>query len=176
MKTVTAGIVAGILCASSFVVPAGLSAKEKRGAEVIVAKLYGNVVKGELISVQSDSIRLLRGRDILTIPRANIHSVQILRRSKKGSGTLIGFLNGATIGVMWGLARGPDAIHGHPALIAGPIAGGVGALIGFLASPWARVDSTFAFSGVPDLTAAENWAKLRAHSRERRPKGFAQRP
>jgi hypothetical protein len=47
MKTVAAGIIAGVLCASFFVVPAGLEAKGRRGALIIVTKVDGIQVKGE---------------------------------------------------------------------------------------------------------------------------------
>jgi len=166
MRHASVRLISSVLVIALFIAgPAGLEAKGRRGALIILTKVDGAQVKGELIAVESDSLRLLRGGDILSIARTKINSVQILRRSKQGSGALFGFLTGATIGVMWGLGRGPDPIHGHPALVAGPIMGGVGALIGFLASPWGRVDSTLALAGVSSQIAAENWNALRAHSR-----------
>jgi hypothetical protein len=68
--------------------------------------------------------------------------------------------------VAWGVARGPDSIHGHPALIAGPVAGGLGALIGIWVSPGGGVDSTLVLAG--SSNPAEDWDRLRAYSREAR--------
>jgi hypothetical protein len=170
VRFVSGFVLAVLLCAA----PAGITAKERRGAAVRVLRSDGLEVPGELISVGSDSLVLRRGGSDWTIPRVKIRSVQILRRSKRGTGTLTGFLAGALLGVAWGVARGPDSIHGHPALIAGPVAGGLGALIGQLVSHGGGVDSTLVLAGSPNPD--EDWDKLRAYSREaRRPNAALRR-
>ncbi len=150
--------------------PTGLSAKVKHGASLVVTRVDGSSAAGELISVGSDSFVLRQGGDDWTIPRAKIRSVQILRRSKRGKGTFTGFLAGALLGVEWGVALGPDRIHGHPILITAPVLGGLGALIGQLVSRGGGVDSTLVFAGTSSPAADENWDKLRAYSRESRMK------
>jgi hypothetical protein len=168
MKRLSAWLIVVATLVSLTASPPGLSAKGRRGAAVRVLKSDGLEVPGELISVGSDSLVLRRGGADLTIPRAKIHSAQTLRRSKRGTGTIVGFLAGATAGALWGVARGPDPIHGHPALIAGSVAGGLGALIGQLVSRGGGVDSTLVFAGTSSPAADENWDRLRAYSRESR--------
>jgi hypothetical protein len=161
-RFVSGSVLALLLCTA----PAGIAAEERRGAAVLVLRSDGLEAPGELIAVKPEALILRRGGTDLTIPRAKIHSVQILRRSKRGTGTLTGFLAGALLGVAWGVARGPDSIHGHPALIAGPVAGGLGALIGIWVSPGGGVDSTLVLAG--SSNPAEDWDRLRAYSREAR--------
>jgi hypothetical protein len=177
MHPMSTRLVSGsVLAVLLFAAPAGIAAEERRGAAVLVLRSDGLEVPGELIAVKPEALILRRGGTDLTIPRPKIHSIQILRRSKRGTGTLIGFLAGASVGALWGVARGPDPIHGHPALIAGPVAGGLGALLGLWVSPGGGVDSTLVFAGSSSLAAAENWDKLRAYSREARRAKAARRP
>jgi len=149
--------------------PPDLSAKARRGVDIVVTELDGNQAKGELIAVKPDSLLLLRGGVDISIPRAKIHSVQILRRSKKGSGTFIGILGGALVGIGWGVSYGDYGTHGiRTPVNAGVFVGSLGALIGFLVSPGGGVDSTLVFAGSSSLAANENWDRLRAYSREAR--------
>ncbi|MBP1660189.1 MAG: hypothetical protein H6P95_1381, partial [Candidatus Aminicenantes bacterium] len=105
----------------------------------------------------------------ISIPRAKVHSVQILRRSKKRSGTFIGILGGALVGIGWGVSYGDYGTHGiRTPVNAGVFVGSLGALIGFLVSPGGGVDSTLVFAGSSSLAANENWDRLRAYSREAR--------
>jgi hypothetical protein len=166
MRSSTAKLLVCALMIGTLCLPSSLSAKQRRGADLIVTRLDGNQAKGELIAVKPEALILRRGGTDLTIPRAKIHSVQILRRSKRGTGTLTGFLAGTLLGVAWGVALGPDPIHGHPALIGGPMGGGLGALIGLCVSHGGKVDSTLVFAG--SSNPAEDWDKLRAFSREAR--------
>jgi hypothetical protein len=166
MRSTSIRLTAGVLAAALFLAgPAGLSARPKRGAEVIVTKLDGNMAKGELVSVKPDSLLVLRKGAALTIPRGKVRSVSIMRRSKMASGALTGFTTGALLGVMWGLDRGPDAIHGHPAVPAGAVAGGLGLVIGMAAGRGEKVESVVPLAGLTGPAADERWNALGAYSR-----------
>ena len=157
-------IVAGLL-----VMPAGLWAKTKRGALVVVAKSDGIQVRGELVSVQSDSLLVLRGGDVLTIPRQKVHSVTLMRRSRMASSALRGFILGALPGVAWGINYGDSGVHGiRTPVKAGAFTGGIGLLIGLAVGHGEKVDSVVPFAGLDGPAADGNWNALRAHSRENR--------
>ena len=167
MKARTAAAVF-VLCVSLLALPGGLEAKGRRGALIILTKVDGAQVKGELVSVKPDSLLVLRRGAALTIPRGKVRSVSIMRRSKMASGALTGFTAGALLGVMWGLGRGPDAIHGHPSVPAGAVAGGLGLVIGMAAGRGEKVESVVPLAGLTGPADDERWNALGAHSREGR--------
>ena len=166
----TAGkFIAVVLMIGLLGLPAGLSAKTKKGAAIIVIRLDGNQAKGELVAVKPEALILHRGGTDLTIPRVKIHSVQVLRRSKRGTGTLVGFLAGASAGFIAGLCYGDRNVHGmETPLKAGEFFGGLGALIGLCVSHGGGVDSTLVLTGSSTLASDEIWDRLRAYSREAR--------
>jgi hypothetical protein len=177
MNRTTGKFIAGVLMAGLLGLPAGLSAKQRRGVTLVVTKLDGAQVSGELIAVRPDSILLLRNGADLSILRVKIHSVQILRRSKRGSGILLGFLAGASGGFLAGLGYGDTHVHGmETPLKAGAFFGGLGALIGFLVSPGGGVDSALSFTGLSSVAAAKNWKTLHAYSRAGQREKTARRP
>jgi hypothetical protein len=169
MKTMTAKLIASVLVVSFLVLPAGLSAKERRGANLIVTRLDGSQVSGELIAVKRDSLLLLsNGRDE-SVDLADIKTVRIVKKSLAGKGALYGFLAGALGGALWGSAnQDSDALGNATALVAGAYVGAIGALSGLLLGSVVGVDSSFTVAGKPEAVVAEYWDKLRAHAREPR--------
>lgn len=153
--------------------PGGLAAKGRRGALVKLSKVDGAEVKGELVSVKPDSIMLLRSGDVLTIPRDKVHSVTLMRRSRKASGALTGFTIGALVGVAWGGSAGVDS---RSQCIMGAIHGGLGLVIGMVASRGEKVETVIPFAELAGPAANERWIALRAYSREGRLKATAKRP
>lgn len=161
-KSAVVVIVAGLL-----VMPAGLWARTKRGALVVAAKSDGIQVKGELVSVQPDSLLILRGGDVLTIPRNKVHSVTLMRRSRMASSALKGFIFGALPGVAWGISYGDSGAHGiRTPVKAGAFTGGIGLLIGLAVGRGEKAESVIPFAGLDGPAADENWSVLRALSRE----------
>jgi hypothetical protein len=170
-SAITAIAVAALLAA-----PAGLEAKGRRGDLIILTKVDGAPIRGELISVRPESLLVRSGGEAFTIPRPKIQSVTILRRSRTASGALTGFTIGAALGIAWGIARGPDPIHGHPAIPAGAVGGGLGLIIGLATSRGEKVESVVALAGLAGPAADEKWNTLRARSREGRRGAAARRP
>jgi len=169
MKTMTAKLIASVLVVSFLVLPAGLSAKERRGANLIVTRLDGSQVSGELIAVKRDSLLLLsNGRDE-SVDLADIKTVRIVKKSLAGKGALYGFLAGALGGALWGSAnQDSDVLGNGTAWVAGAYVGAIGALSGLLLGSVAGLDSSFTVAGKPETVVNEYWDKLRAHSREPR--------
>jgi hypothetical protein len=166
MKIVTAKLIASALVVSFLVLPAGLSAKERRGANLIVTRLDGSQVSGELIAVKRDSLLLLsNGRDE-SIDLADVKTVRIVKKSRAGKGALYGFLVGAAGGALWGSANQDSDVWGNgTAWVAGAYVGAIGALTGLLAGSVLGLDSSFTIAVEPETVVNEYWNKLRAHAR-----------
>ena len=169
MKTMIAKLIASALVVSFLVLPAGLSAKERRGADLIVTRLDGSQLSGELIAVKRDSLLLLsNGRDE-SIDLADVKTVRIVKKSLAGKGALYGFLAGALSGAGVGLAMGrTDLFEEKTPLALGVFGGAIGALSGLLLGSVAGLDSSFTVAGKPEAVVNEYWDKLRAHAREPR--------
>jgi len=166
-SSIIAFAVAALLAA-----PGALAAKGRHGALIILTKADGVEVRGELVSVKSDSIMLLRSGDVLTIPRDKVHSVTLVRRSRKASGALTGFTTGALVGVIWTAGAKDDRYQ----RLSGVIFGGLGLVIGMVASRGEKVETIIPFAELAGPAADERWIALRAHSREGRLKATAKRP
>ena len=169
MKKVTTKLIASALIISFLVLPADLSAKQKRGANLIVTRLDGSQVAGELIAVKRDSLLLLsNGRDE-SIDLADIKTVRIVRKSRAGLFSGIGGATGvlATGVIVFGNADSDlfDNNTGEAFVLIGAIAGAIGALSGLLVGSVAGVDSSFTVAGQSEAAVSAYWDKLGAHAR-----------
>jgi hypothetical protein len=162
----TAGkFIAVVLMIGLLGLPAGLSAKQRRGADLIVTKLDGALVSGELIAVRPDSLLLLSNSRDLSIPLAEVQIVRIVRRSRiwpyAGIGGAIGL---AGMGLLVA-SGGNDVDYGTEKILLG---GGIGVLAGAIAGFVKGVDPVFPVAGRPQAEIARYWIKLSAYSREGR--------
>jgi hypothetical protein len=167
MKTVTAKLIASVLVVSFLVLPADLSAKERRGADLIVTRLDGSRLSGELIAVKRDSLLLLNnvGKDE-SIDLAGIKSVRIVRRSRAGLFAGIGGAAGAAVGAAVGIYKGGGDDESGPASIRGGLVyGALGALAGLLAGSMVNSDTLFTVAGKTPEAVAGFWDELQAYSR-----------
>ncbi len=159
---------------SLMMLPTSLYAK-KRGAKLIVTKLDGQQIKGELITVKPNSLLLLdtEGKDV-SIDIADIKVIEIVKKlmEKAGLGAGIGALIGITVGTLivssseraeelemsfgWRLFFG--AVFG---VLPGILVGGI---IGVVAGPGKR---TFQIEGMTDSEIQETMDKLRKKARIR---------
>jgi hypothetical protein len=167
MGTRTVAFAAFALVVALLIAPAGLSAKDKRGARLLVTKLDGKLSEGELIAVKPDSLLLLsEGKDV-SIGRADIQTVVIIRKSRALLFALIGGAAGAVPGAAVGLYKGGGDDEAGPAAIRGGVVfGAAGALAGLLANSLFTRDSHFDVAGKPEADVARFWERLSAHSRE----------
>ena len=178
MKTITKSFLTGVLAFSLLMMPSGLSAKEKRGADLVVARADGSLVEGELIAVKRDSLLLLsdRGRDE-SVELSDVRSVRIVRRSRAGRfggvGALLGFAGGAALG--WAMTADEDSgDRTSAAFLLGLLGGGAGALAGLLTGTTADAvsgpGSAFSFKDNSAEAVAEYWENLERYSRVGRQK------
>ena len=181
MRSTSIRLTAGVLAAAIFFAgPTGLAAKQRRGATLLVTKLDGTQVAGELIAVKPDSLLLLAdGAADLSVPLADIHTLRIVRRSRAGLfagvGAGAGFVGAA--GVVLAIAE-EDVVRSKAgtAALVGVLAAGIGAVAGALVGSVAGADTTLTVAGLSEADLAYYWSKLRAYSREGRLKIAPRRP
>ncbi len=166
-------IVAVVLVFLCLGLPSVLSAKSRRGADVIVILLDGRQVKGELIAVRNASLVLLSpagpGKDgaVESIDIRDIHSVRVVKRSRAVTGLLIGAATGAIGGSIWGHSQAVDE-EDELSTIGGAVGlGAAGALIGLIVGAAAGTDDKMVFAGQPEPVIGRALARLARVSRER---------
>ncbi len=166
MRTSIGLFIAVALVISLLALPADISAKEKRGATLIVTRLDGSQSRGELIAVKRDSLLLLsNGRDE-SIDLADIKTVRIVRKSRAGLFCGIGGTAGAAAGAYVGVYTGGGDDESGPASIRGGVVyGALGALAGLLADSMVNSDTHFTVAGKTPEAVAGFWDKLQAYAR-----------
>jgi len=165
VRKILAAVLAAFL---SFVIPGGLAAQGRRGADLIVTVKDGKEFRGELIAVKPDSLLLLdhmTGKDA-SAAIAEISVIKILRQSKALSGFLMGFIPGAAGGAAWG-AR---AMHGDMpelgAISGGLVVGTIAGLVGLAAGFGMGLDAEIDFAGLPETEKSRVLAKLNRQARK----------
>ena len=112
-------------------------AKERRGAGLIVQKVAGEEIKGELIAVKQNSLLLMESGKDVSIELNEIRSITVVRKSKVLLWTSLGLLAGGAGGTLLGYAYdeessgtviGKDAAKN--ALLYGIIGSAIGAVAG----------------------------------------------
>lgn len=132
MKKVLVLVLVGTL-----VIPVGLVAKNKRGADLLIEKLDGTQVQGELIAVKGSSLLVMErvSKSDVTLGIEDVRVITIVKKSKALLGAGVGFFVGGTIGAVQYAAADKSGFFGDmgPALSGAGIALlglGVGALLG----------------------------------------------
>jgi len=170
MKAKTARRFVSALVVGALVLPAGLAAKDKRGATVVVTRTDGQVFEGELIAVKPDSLFLLSadGRDV-TADLADIREVRIVRRARAlllaGIVGAAGATAGATVGAYvfnGGSDDEPSSLRN------GLIFGALGALAGLGASLPLGTDARFRYAEATEERRGSFLNGLKDYSREGR--------
>ncbi len=84
-----------LVLACILVLPVLLVSKEKKGVDLLVTRLDGSTVRGELIAVKANEVSLLllseSGVDV-TIATLDIQLIRIVKRSKSWQGAGLGFV------------------------------------------------------------------------------------
>jgi len=86
-----------------------LMANERRGAELVIQKVDGQQIRGELIAVKKNSLLLLNseGADV-SVDIKDIVTINVIKGSKLLVGAGLGLLIGGSAGALWGLILGSD--------------------------------------------------------------------
>lgn len=153
--------------------PATLSAKQRRGADVVITRLDGQQVAGELVAVTSDSVVVLcaaapgAGRSVVSVDIKTVQSIKVARRSRAGTGAGIGFLAGAAAGALWGSQESDDDNEELAVFFGALLIGAVGGLVGLVAGAAAGTDNEITLAGQTDPAVRSSLAKLARLARER---------
>jgi hypothetical protein len=147
-----------------FVFPSGLTAKDNKGADLLVEKLDGKHVRGELIAVKDSSLLLLSesGADV-SVDVQDIKVITVVKKSKAMLGAAIGFALGASCAIYGLSGEGGVLFRGY--VFYSIIAGGAIALVGAgLGSIWG-IDKTIEIEGKTDKEIQEILEKLSKKAR-----------
>jgi len=168
MKTAAAKRFVIMLVIAIGVLPTGLAAKERRGATLVVTKLDGARVSGELIAVKPDALFLLNdsGRDE-SVDLAEIRTVRVVRKSRALPWAIGGFVTGAVEGSYLASRDEEDRNTGTTLLAIG-IFGGAQALLGAGIGLALGADAVISFAGEPDDIVSKHLDRLKGYSREGR--------
>ncbi|MCK4762793.1 MAG: hypothetical protein KAW12_11415 [Candidatus Aminicenantes bacterium] len=137
----------------SLICPGNLWAKkEKVGATIVVTKVDGQEVKGELLKVKNDSLLLLVPESLakVTIGIDEIDTIFIKSKSKKGNGGLLGLVAGGAVGFLLvnsALQGVNDGSEGIFPVVAGVGCAAVGFIIGSGLSRAASKSKTYRIKG-----------------------------
>jgi hypothetical protein len=155
-------LVATVLASLILVLPGTVSARERRGADIVITLKDGQQIKGKLIAVNPNSLLILAGKDE-SVDLIGIRSIRIVIKSKARLGGACGLLAGALIS---GLSDTNDPLPGGArlAIVAGGVLGG---LIGLGAGALASSDKTIQLEGKSESEVRKALAYLRKKSRIR---------
>ena len=170
MKRMPVRIMATAVVVWILVMPGGLAAGGRRGANLVITRIDGTRVAGELVAVKPGSLLLLTGNVIAaSVDFSDIKSVRILRKSQAGLFAGIAGAAGLVGGALAGLRAWDDEEdQAAYAVIAGLYYGAIGVLSGLLVGGAQGIDSNFTVAGQREEVLAGYWKKLSALSREGR--------
>lgn len=155
-------IIALFLVFSVLSLSVNLMAKERRGADLVIYKTDGQLVKGELIAVKENSLLLKEsssGADVMAIV-GDMKTIIIVKKSRaleQGAlglliGGVVGFATGSAIlytkkffGIRGGLS--PPDVYDHHSRPYGLVGAASGAVAGVMAGTSAGKDKTIRIEG-----------------------------
>jgi len=163
--------VASVLACLILVLPGALSARERKGANILIALKDGQTVSGELIAVKPDSLLLLNpaGKDE-SIGLVDIATIRIIKKRRPTRGVLYGTLIGGAAGGLVGYVLAPKGMDEYPDLIAvgsGFFAAVLGGFIGLVSQSGADLGKEVIIAGKPQAEVKASMAKLSRFARLR---------
>jgi hypothetical protein len=157
---------------SLFVFSEDLIAKERRGAQLVIQKVDGKLVKGELIAVKSASLLVLDSQSEadVAVEIGEISVINIIKKSKAWRVWAIGFGVGALFGLGYGsMASSMGEIEISVGLYVAMTAifGVIGAIPGALIGAYLGTDKTIQIEGKSPEEIEVVMEKLRSQARVR---------
>jgi hypothetical protein len=146
----------------TLVFPLGLLAKEKRGAELVVQRVDGEQIRGELITVKQATLLLKdseSGVDV-SVDTRNIVVIKVIKKSKAGTGFIIGFLGLGGLGAYAAMSPGS-----YTTPLTALTLGGIGAFIGIVIGATVGTDEIILIEGKSDSEVRAILEKLRKKAR-----------
>ncbi len=168
MKTTIHKLTAAGLAFLLLGLPMSLSARERRGADVVVTTKEEQTIAGELIAVKPSSLLLLTsaGKDE-SIDIAGIREIKVAKKSRAGKGALYGFLAGAAAGIAlaYALRDTEEAVKPIIYPVGAAAGGAAGALIGLGIGALAGTAKTIRLEGMSESALKDALADLRTRAR-----------
>ena len=155
-------LVAMVLAFLVLVLPGALSARERRGANLVITLRDGQQIKGELIAIKPDSLLLLAGKDE-SVDLVGIKSIRIVKKDKGGLGGICGLLAGVAVSAIYAKTQPEEDMAGLSVLVFAP----AGVVIGVLAGLLAGKDKTIQLEGKSESEVRQALAYLRNKARIR---------
>jgi hypothetical protein len=170
-KTIGSMMAASLL----LLLASSLMAKERRGAQILVAKNDGLLLSGELIAVRKDSLLLLAGGSLAgavqSVPWEMMTKVTIVRKSRVLEDMAIGGLLLGGGGALLGYTSGDDPpgwfsfTAGQKAAFVGVTLGLVGLVAGGISGALAGVDKSLPVDTTSEAKLSIVQAKLAERAR-----------
>lgn len=163
--------IALFLVFSTLLLSGNMFAKERKGADLIIQRLDGTHVRGELIAVKQTSLLLLERDwgadvtvDIKDVGVINIEKKNTWKKAKKGFliGSGLGIVTMGVGGGIWGLDTSTKGIFQMVAFV---LFWGVSFAVKYALKPSIEIDKTFQFKGKSDSEIQEILEKLRKKAR-----------
>lgn len=155
-------LAATVLAFLILVLPGALSARERRGANLVITLKDGQQIKGELIAVKPDSLLLFVKKDE-SVDLAGIRSIRITKKSKALLGGACGYLAGLAVTTIYAKTQPEEDMAGLSGLLFLP--GGLG--IGLLVGAHAGKDKTIQLEGKSESEVRQALVYLRGKARIR---------
>lgn len=157
--------IASVLVLLLIFLPGAVLAKQRRGAELMIARKNRTQVSGELIALKQDSLLLLGPLEQdLSVELIEVSKITVFKKSPATKGFLTGFLIGGLAGGIAGGAVNNDNrtyIIVSGALLFGFVGGFIGLAIGSAAGS----EETIAFEGLPEAEVQKVKKRLRGMAR-----------
>jgi len=169
MKQKLDKLVATVVACLILLVPGALSARERRGANLVITLKDGHSVWGELIAVKPDSLLLLSpAQKDESVGLAYIAAIRVAKKSKAGSYALFGFLFGAVGGGLYAHSQSAGEWDDTGNTITGvAVIGAAGGLIGLVTGALQGKDKTIQLDGMSESDRASFLDRLRGKARIR---------
>ena len=145
-----------------------ISAKEKKGADLIIQKTYGGKIEGELIAIKENALllKLSYSSFDVSVDIAEVKTITIIKESKTEIGALFGVLIGGSIGAsLAGRSKGWGGGTTQAIAISGILYGLLGGIIGGGIGGGIKSKENLIFEGKSDPEIQKILEKLRRKAR-----------
>ncbi len=157
-------IVLVLVCILAF--PLGLIAQEKKGANLVIEKLDGEQIRGELITVRESSLLLLSESGVdVSVDITAVEAITIEKESKALLGAGLAFVIGTTCFAFTSVASVEGEYSFFEVLPAAMIINIPSAIIGAIIGKSIGRDKTFQIEGKTDSEIQESLEYLRKKAR-----------
>ncbi len=151
------------------VYPLSSAAKERRGAELIIHKLDGRFIRGELIAVRENSLLLMESRNSAdeTVDIDKINMITVVKKLKIGYVAVAGFMAGGALSAYAVGSKDYGKGKTESMIIIGVLGGITFGTIAALVSGALASNETFTLEGMSDSEISQVLDRLRSKARVR---------